>query len=213
MHFSPYQQGFTLIELLVALAIFAVIAVVAYSGLNAVLNTRHNTQQQAQRLAQLQLALARIEQDLSQYQPRYVRDEYGTPHAALSSLGRDLTLLRSGWPNPLQQRRSHLQRLRYTLEDGVLQRWYWRQLDRAQDSQPLHTTILTNVAEIQWRFLNTQQEWQNTWESDLPLPLGLSPDELATEQVGALLAIELRLRLDDWGEFVRIFPVVDVETL
>ncbi len=38
--YSKQQQGFTLLELLVALAIFAVIAVMAYSGLNTVLRAR-----------------------------------------------------------------------------------------------------------------------------------------------------------------------------
>jgi len=34
------MQGFTLLELLVAISIFGLLSVIAYSGLNSVLNTR-----------------------------------------------------------------------------------------------------------------------------------------------------------------------------
>ena len=47
-------RGFTLIELLVALAVFAVLAVMAYGGLNQVLMTRSVVDDQAEALRSLQ---------------------------------------------------------------------------------------------------------------------------------------------------------------
>ena len=58
--------GFTLIELVVALAIFALLSVMAYSGLRLVLDARERTAQQAERLATLQLAFTVIGRDLEQ---------------------------------------------------------------------------------------------------------------------------------------------------
>ena len=45
------QNGFTLLELLVALGIFAVLAAMAYSGLNSVMTARQVTNQHADRLS------------------------------------------------------------------------------------------------------------------------------------------------------------------
>jgi general secretion pathway protein J len=48
-------RGFTLLELLVALAVFAIMATAAYSGLRNVLFTRAAVEEQNRRLAAVQL--------------------------------------------------------------------------------------------------------------------------------------------------------------
>ena len=57
LSFSQILQGFTLLELLVALAIFAIIAIMAYSGLSVILTTHLQTNQHANQLANLQKTL------------------------------------------------------------------------------------------------------------------------------------------------------------
>jgi len=76
-------RGFTLLELLVALAVFAIMSIAAYSGLRNVLFTRAAVEEQTRRLAAVQLAVFRLEQDIEQTVPRGIRDEYGEPQAAL----------------------------------------------------------------------------------------------------------------------------------
>ncbi|MCU0806914.1 MAG: type II secretion system minor pseudopilin GspJ [Candidatus Contendobacter sp.] len=118
-------RGFTLLELLVALAVFSIMAVAAYGGLRNVLYTRAAVEEQNRRLAAVQLAVYRLEQDIEQAVPRGIRDEYGEPQGALlgGALADDrLTLTRTGWDNPLGQPRANLQRVAYRLRDGRL----WR---------------------------------------------------------------------------------------
>ena len=89
----PRQAGFTLLELLVAMGIFAVIGAMALGGLNAVVGQETQAQAQTERLAMLQRALRLIGTDLGSAEPRFVRDELGTPTRWTTSLcGR----LRSG---------------------------------------------------------------------------------------------------------------------
>lgn len=73
------QRGFTLLEMLIAMAVFAVMSVVAYQGLRAVLTADHVTREQAQRLADLQVTLSVLERDLAQVVDVTVRDEFGDP--------------------------------------------------------------------------------------------------------------------------------------
>jgi general secretion pathway protein J len=59
-------RGFTLLEMLVAMAVFAIMSVVAYGGLRAVLSADQVTQEHARRLADLQVTLSVLERDLAQ---------------------------------------------------------------------------------------------------------------------------------------------------
>jgi len=118
----PRQTGMTLLELLVALAIFAMLAAMAYGGLNAVLRTGHKTGDAAQRLAQLQMAFHLLEKDLMQAVPRPIRQNHTMQLPAMikdiDSGGLEFT--RTGRPNPSGLQRSHLLRVRYRLEDETL---------------------------------------------------------------------------------------------
>jgi len=54
----------------VALAVFSIMAIAAYSGLRNVLYTRAAVEEQNRRLATVQLAVYRLEQDIEQTVPR-----------------------------------------------------------------------------------------------------------------------------------------------
>lgn len=71
------MRGFTLLEMLVAMAVFAIMSMVAYQGLRAVLDADQITREQAQRLADLQVTLSVLERDLAQVIDVPVRDEFG----------------------------------------------------------------------------------------------------------------------------------------
>ena len=60
------EDGFTLLELLVALSIFSILSVMAYSGLQTVISTSQSSQQAADRIAEMQLVMMRISNDLRQ---------------------------------------------------------------------------------------------------------------------------------------------------
>lgn len=197
------SKGFTLLELLVALAIFAVIATLAYSGLNTVLMTRSQIERHANQLTQLQITFARLGRDIEQFVPRPIRNEYGDLQPALQGTVTTLELTCTGWRNPGQQPRSSLQRVAYHLADNTLWRTYWSVLDRAQDTQPLRTALLKDLSEIRLRFMDEVQQWHDEWPPPLSPAEGIKPLSLK--------AVEVVFVIKEWGTLTRLFQVVDTD--
>ncbi len=198
-----YYRGFTLLELLVAIAIFSMVSVMAYGGLNAVINNKKATEQASKRIASLQMAILRISNDLRQAVARSIRNEYGDRVAEMlvDENTASISWTRAGYSNPAQLKRSNLQRISYRLEKDRLLRYSWPVLDRAQDTTPMKTVILENVQMIQWRFLDEKNNWQSRWpvysdnRSYQPLPR----------------AVELVMELGDMGKLRRLLLLPEGE--
>lgn len=191
----PY--GFTLLELLVAIAIFAVVALLAYGGLATVLDAREGTAAGAARLRALQQTMLMLQRDLDQLAPRGIRDEYGDAKPALHGDSDWLEFTRGGWSNPAQQPRSQLQRVAYALREQRLVRAHWQVLDRAQDSAPFEAELLDQVRLLRVRFLDAQNEWQDTWP---PLQQDVVAGDAAPPR-----AVEFTVELEHWGTVTRVF--------
>ena len=201
LHSKNEQKGFTLLELLVALGIFAILAAMAYSGLNSVMTARQVTNQHADRLSQLQMAFLWLGRDVEQAIDRPIRDEYGVVQLAMLGVetGRyQLELTRTGWRNPAGRARSHLQRVAYGVREGDLVRAYWNVLDRAQDSEPLESVMLDGVEKLELRFLNASNSWQDSWPSS---QLGGAPSSVPPK------AVEVTLETKAEGRITRLFRV------
>jgi general secretion pathway protein J len=193
-------RGFTLLELVVVIAIFAVFSLMAYGGLDSVLQTRRQVEMAQERLAQLQKAYLRLRNDLQQVSLRPARDGFGDVQPAVRATdGGYLELTRGGWRNPLYLRRPGLERVAYRYEDGELIRMSWRVLDLAQDSKPVEIALLDGVEEVRWRYLDASREWRSRWPMESPdaPPAAMPPP----------LAIELTLRIEDLGELRYLFRV------
>ena len=201
LHSKNKQKGFTLLELLVALGIFAILAAMAYSGLNSVMMARQVTNQHADRLSQLQMAFLWLGRDVEQAIDRPIRDEYGVVQFAMLGVetGRyQLELTRTGWRNPAGRARSDLQRVAYGVREGSLVRAYWNVLDRAQDSEPLESVMLDGVEKLELRFLNASNRWQDSWPSS---QLGGAPSSVPPK------AVEVTLETKAEGRITRLFRV------
>jgi general secretion pathway protein J len=200
--------GFTLLELLVALAIFAVLATIAYGALNSVLTARRAVEAKGERLAALQTALMVMERDVEQAVPREVRDEFGDRQPALIGGGTGtavLALTRDGWRNPLGLARSNLQRVAYAFNDGRLLRASWSILDRAPDSQPYSEVLLDKVTAVDVRFLGADGQWSGYW------PQQTAAGQAAGAQIALAMppprAVEVSLDVEGWGRITRLFRV------
>lgn len=197
------NRGFTLLEILIAMAIFALLAVMAYGGLSSVLRTREITESRADALNQLVMVYRMMQRDIEQLVPRRIRDEFGDVQQPLvggSTIGRVIEVTRGGWRNPIGQQRSTLQRVSYRVDDeGTLIREYWVALDRAQDAEPLEQALLDGVKSIELRFLDADSQWQADWP-----PLQLSQGK-PDDQVLLPLAAEVNVDLEDWGEIRWLF--------
>lgn len=188
-------------ELLVAMVIFAIMSAIAYSGLQAILNTRAQTDITAAKLKDLQTTMLFLKQDIEQTIERDVRDGYGTSQHALiggTSGLYQLELTRAGNSNPLGIPRSNLKRIAYSLVNNEFFRLSWKHLDRAQETAPAKFKLLDNVSSFEVRYLDQKQEWQSSW------PPTSNMDQSSP---GLPVAIEITLTLEQWGEIKRLFLV------
>lgn len=193
------QRGFTLLELIVAMSVFAVLAMLAYQGLNNVLLARSQLAERSARLTQLQTAWMWLERDLTQLIARPVRDEYGVSQAALRTLTSQREMLleftRSGWRNPVGLSRASLVRVGYGVKDNQLLRWHWPMLDRNVASTPYASPLLDGVRRLALRYMDRNGEWLSNWP-----PAGREQEVTALPR-----AVEVELETEGGGRMQRLF--------
>lgn len=194
------SQGFTLLELLVAMAVFSLLAAMAYGGLTSVLDARAHTDRAAQRLDEMQLAFAMLERDLRQVVDRPRRDTHGDRQAALRlddlRLPPRLELVSAGARS--RGVRSELRRVGWELDDGVLYRLLWPTVDGGMDEPQSRVPMLGEVSGNRVEDLTflfhyhdldgeaaTSAAWPPPDRPGVDLPLAVEI-ELETEHTGAM---------------------------
>ncbi len=212
---SSRSRGFTLVEVLIALGITAFVSVIAYTSLSTVITGVESTRETTRRVVEVNRAWSIISRDLRQFVPRPVRDEFGEEEPAMAggpAARFALSFTRTGWHNPADHPRSHLQRVNYRLEDGALWRDTYPVLDRAGDTSAREVRLLEGVEYMTIAFLGSlagvetaddsvsleTRDWPENWVADTSTP-------------GATLAppaaVEIRLQLEDWGEMRRLYAL------
>lgn len=184
-----------------SLAVFAILAALAYGGLQSVLEARAHNEAFAAELKQMQAAFLRLGEDVEQASPRPVRDGLGGVLPALTGHSGDgvvLELTRSGRTHPTEQKRSRLQRVAYRFEDGTLSRLSWAVLDQAPDSAPRAQALLGQVREMRVRFLDADGLWREDWPP---------PTASAAESVQMPRGLEVTIERAGWGAIPRLFRI------
>ena len=194
--------GFTLIEVLIAMAITAMVATLAFASLDSTMDSAESLREQGERISEINRAWNLLSRDLSHFVDRPVRNEFGSVVPAIvggERVEKTLAFTRVGWFNTLGRRRSHMQRVRYTLEDTTLYREPFQVLDRTSESEPQRVALLENVNLMEFRFLGESiqlapndfetENWPEAWGLNGGVGVNTVPD-----------AIEVRLELEDWGE-------------
>jgi general secretion pathway protein J len=191
------QSGFTLLELIVAVAVFAVVATMAYSGLDLLLRSRERLEQASERQRAIDLAVLSLERDLRQALPRPVRGAYGDEQPAMSGNGvaAEWTVLDLG--SARDGVRMEATRVRYAVVDGAL----WRARDAVLDRSPRETArsrrLLEGVERLSWRYLQSARQRLDQW----PPRTGIvAPERLPR-------AVEVTLVLEDRGEISRLIEL------
>jgi general secretion pathway protein J len=198
------SRGFTLLEVMVAVAVFAVVAALAYGGFNQLSQQRDIVERSANRTRAVQSAVQRMSEDFEMLEPRPIREPLGeTLEPALrvteARVDTIADLTRAGWTNPAGMTRSTLQRVTYRLQDNKLQRAYWNALDRTLTAEPTSAVLLDKVRNVAFRFMDQNQSWHQQWP-----PLGYSgPDASRLRPI----AVEITIELEDWGKIVRLVEV------
>ncbi|MEX0899967.1 MAG: type II secretion system minor pseudopilin GspJ [Gammaproteobacteria bacterium] len=195
-------RGFTLIELLVAMTVLAVMAALAYGGLNGLIRQYQQTDDQVAQMVALQRTLVMLGNDLLQVQPRSVREEFHGDRAG--ALVADevadfpLAFTRGGWSNPAQRRRTSLQRVGWRLHENRIERAHWQLVDRAQGETPVITPLVDGVEALEWRFRARDGQWLELWPPADDAQA--SPSSLPT-------AVEVTLVLENGEQVLRVFAL------
>lgn len=189
------HRGFTLIELLTALLILALLAVMSWRGLGAVLDTRERVLGETGKWQAVAAFCSRFERDLGMAAPRPVRRNGGDAPAwiarAADQPGPRLELSRFASSEAVDAPR----RVAYTLNDGrQIELWLWSGLDAAPGEQPQRHVVLDGVDSLELDYLDGTLAWVPSWPA--------APTSAAMPR-----AVRLQLVLASGERIVRVFAV------
>ncbi|GHD63029.1 type II secretion system protein J [Jeongeupia chitinilytica] len=157
------RHGFTLLELLVALAIFSVIALVAWRGLDSVATTKLRLDAEAQSWRDLALVFDRLGDDIGQSVLRPWRDGGGQLQPALVGRNGDAATSAPALELVRLARDRDPQHVAYRLKDGRLELLLWNALDPAATEQPTVLPLLDGIDRFEPAFLDDANAWQARW--------------------------------------------------
>ena len=192
------QLGFTLLEILVAASIFAIMSVIAITGIKSILDAQEQTNKMAGQVRALQNTFYYIEQDFRHAIDRDIRDEFGDSQAALLSGNTGLpglSLTRAGRRNPQGLLRSSLMRVNYRLDEGTVIRSRFANVDRGAEAKTFDRELIGDIEELEFRFLAEDNKWVGFWPQ-VANPLGGAK--------GLPRAIEVTLRHETMGKIVKV---------
>lgn len=199
-------DGFTLLELLVALFVSAVMFAIGYGALTEVARNRLEVKNAQTSLSDVQRAIRVMADDLSQLNPRPLRDQLGRSFvpALVAEPGTPspLALTRGGRAPTSVHARSSLQRVEYLIENGSLVRIVWPVLDRVQSTDASRRVLMRGVRGLELRYLDDLGEWRKDW----PPIVAPGGNELAAQRVRPK-AIEVVLLTEDHGTLRRLIEV------
>lgn len=190
--------GFTLIEVVVALAVFGIVGITAFSGLNAILKWQTDLEIRSDQIKSIQLTLKYLERDVNRAIARPIRDQYGDSQPAFSSDGESImSLTYSGWRNPAGLLRSNLQRVAYEVNEKQFKRHSWNRLDGAISEDAREVVLLDEVEELVIEFLNQNNTWVDRWP-----PINSNPTS-----IGLPRAVSISFDAPPIGKITRIITV------
>ncbi|WP_200191383.1 type II secretion system minor pseudopilin GspJ [Halorhodospira abdelmalekii] len=210
--------GFTLLEVVVAVAIFALVAVMAYGGLQTVLETRSRVVAEGQRLSELQLAFGVMARDFRQHVARDWSDAWRDRRPSLGFDPLDpqprLELISAGGRVGMQ--RSELQRISYELDDGVLYRLVWHVIDGGGEEPHIRSRLAgesgggrATIDDLYYTFYYRPVGGGSPGErrDDIERLAHWPPDRAQGLPPGELLAVAVTLELAGGAQVYRLFPV------
>jgi len=181
--------------MVIAVSIFALMGVIAFTGLGQMTRTGQAVTDANDRLSDLQFAVVYFTRDWMQVSPRKIRDQYGDEISNIVIANDAISFTRSGWANPLGKMRSTLQRVEYLVIDNQLLRRHWLSLDQGIGEQPVQVVLLDDVESMEVALQNPLGKLVRAWP----------PDPGYNDGDPILLAF--KLELTDMGEIIRLLEL------
>ena len=197
MSMHQQQLAFTLFEMVVAVAIFAVMGAIAYPGLSEMAKTGQIVSESNQRISDLQFAVSYLNRDWLQVSRRKIRNRYGDEESNVMIEENTITFTRAGRSNLLQQNRSSLQRVRYSLLEKKLIRQHWLSLDQGIAEEPFTTVLLNDIEAFEINFIDGSEKKIENWPA------------IESVGTGKPIALSFVLELEGLGQIQRILEIPD----
>ena len=174
------QRGFTLIELMSAMLILALLAVLSFRGLGAVLDARDHVRLETEKWRSTAAFFSRFQRDVQLSAPR-----------PMLAAARRIEFSRFAAAEGIDAPR----RVAYHLNDSrEIELLLWPAFEPAPEAQPSRYSLLPAVMEFQLQYLSSELAWVDAWprtERDPPLPQ----------------AVRVRIVLDSGEDLVRVFAL------
>ncbi len=197
---SHNAQGFTLLETVVSLFLLAVMSVMAYQAIEAVLDTNQRSREALAEEQQLQLTWQIISNDLLHLRARHYADGFGGIEAAYQTSNSDILLsFTRGGGALLESNPTGLTRVQYSLDDeGRLLRTVWPIFVSLRDSDGQQRVLLEKVNNINFNNLTALGYYSLDWPAI---------DVEFEENILSLpLMVEVSIMLEDGTVSSRLFP-------
>jgi len=167
--------GFTLVELLVAIWIMAMVSIIAWRGLSALVATRDRLGPEADEVRALLTGFGQMERDLAQAANPALVPMGGSPVTVpVVDGGPALQILR--FSQPLPDGGSAVQQVIYSVSDGALLRQSsppQRSVQAALSATPATARLVTGVASMQVRVWRINEGWVVPPPNDAIVPPGV----------------------------------------
>lgn len=188
--------GFTLLELMVSVAIFAVVAAMAYTGLAQIARSSGAAQEAVNALLEQRRWMAQLESDLEQAVARVSRGPYGETEAALLGGSSDLLFSSRRLVAEGDSLNSMLVRISLERRGENLVRAVRQRLDPGPLNERDEQILVRGVRRFELRYLDARLEPQNQW-----------PRVADPRLDGLPRAIEMLIEVDGAGVLRRVFEL------
>lgn len=196
------KNGYTLIEVMIALMVFAIIATISASVMYHVFDIRKRVALQANQLGELQLAIALLEHDTTQFVPRTVSSNMSHTFSSFTGQHQYMEFTRGGLQNPNSvAQRSSLKRVAYLCRHQQLIRRSWDMLDSPDRHEYEDKILLENLSACFFEYVSSNKEILAEWRA---YTVGENQKTQATPS-----GVQVTINPAGWGNMTLLFVVME----
>lgn len=191
-------RGFTLIELMIAIMIFAIISVISYRTLSALIMTRDVVNKAQDKWGGISKTINEMSIYINRAIPLLGLDESGAPLPSVwgknkisGNFDSQIEMSTSGFIGDLTYGSSPPKRIGFRYTNGSLFLVIWSELNRAPNSKPDMILLSDQIASFTVKYLYQDRQWYDTWP--------VNP----TDYITLPLAIKVNIKMNSGEEIMR----------